>query len=236
MSASPSNGQYWNITIASDGAATITNSSVNKYVQYSVSHTSFGSYATAQSGALMPVLYEYIGESESQGGDEPGGEPVDGKVFQKVSASQSDWSGEYLIVYDDGKLALDGSQDDLKGTQSAPCVISVSISGNTIAATTATVASTFKITKNGSAYTITSKSGLPIGNTSDSNNLLCAKSGTYTNAISYDSSEGCVDIKAVEGNSHLRFNSSASGGFFRYYKNASYKNQKPIQLYKLVSQ
>lgn len=79
VDASPSEGQYWTISIASDGKATITNTSVNKYVQYSVSHSSYGSYPSEQSGALMPYLYEYIGEGQGSGsGDTPGGDTPGG--------------------------------------------------------------------------------------------------------------------------------------------------------------
>lgn len=235
VNASPSEGQYWDIKIGNDGTATITNAGVNKYVQYSTGHSSFGSYASAQSGSLMPVLYEYVGETEVTPGDEPGDDPgtsIEGKVFQKVTSNQSDWSGEYLIVYEGAGVALDGSQDNLKGTQATPCVISVSIDGGTIAATTTTTASTFTVTKSGSSYVITSASGLPIGNTNDSNDLKCSKSGSYTNSISYGS-DG-VDIDS--SGSHLRFNNNANGGFFRYYKSTSYANQQAIQLYKLVTE
>ncbi len=233
VSASPSDGQYWTISIASDGKATITNTSVNKYVQYSVSHSSFGSYPSAQNDGLMPSLYEYIGEGQGSGGgggETPGGsdkeytitsksgypigntsattndlkcaasgkytntisydssngcvdivstethlrynnndnglffryykassytsqQPIqlyklEGSEFTKVTSEQSDWSGEYLIVYEDGGLAFDGSKTNLKGTNANPCTISVSISGGKIAATSATKASTFTITAN----------------------------------------------------------------------------------------
>ena len=100
VDASPSEGQYWTISIASDGKATITNTSVNKYVQYSVSHSSYGSYASEQSGALMPCLYEYIGEGQGGGGggDTPGGDTPGGSGGSisggKITWDSSDaWSG-----------------------------------------------------------------------------------------------------------------------------------------------
>ena len=57
--ASPTEGQVWTIEFQSDGTFKITNVSKSKYVQYSVSHTSYGSYNSAQEGALLPYLYVF---------------------------------------------------------------------------------------------------------------------------------------------------------------------------------
>lgn len=58
VSATPSEGQYWTVSFNAAGEATITNVLKNKWIQYSTSHTSYGSYATAQSDGVLPVLYE----------------------------------------------------------------------------------------------------------------------------------------------------------------------------------
>ena len=58
----PETGAVWTVAIdETTGEATITNVAVNKYIQYSASHTSYGSYATAQSKAFKPSLYK-LGE------------------------------------------------------------------------------------------------------------------------------------------------------------------------------
>ena len=58
----PTEGAVWTVTIdETTGEATITNTSVNKYIQYSAQHKSYGSYATAQSNAFKPSLYK-LGE------------------------------------------------------------------------------------------------------------------------------------------------------------------------------
>ncbi len=54
----PESGQVWTIEPNADGSMAITNTEVSKYIQYSTTYTSFGSYAEAQDGALMPRLYE----------------------------------------------------------------------------------------------------------------------------------------------------------------------------------
>ena len=62
--ASPSEGQVWTIEAQSDGTFKITNVSKNKYIQYSTSHTSYGSYETAQDGGLLPYLYAFDSTKE----------------------------------------------------------------------------------------------------------------------------------------------------------------------------
>ncbi len=58
----PAEGAVWTVAIdETTGVATITNTSVNKYIQYSAQHTSYGSYAEAQENAFMPSLYK-LGE------------------------------------------------------------------------------------------------------------------------------------------------------------------------------
>lgn len=72
VDTAPTEGQYWSIDYNSETQNwTITNPSVKKYIQYSASHKSFGSYADEQ--GICPLLYVLSGESE--GGE--GGEQTD---------------------------------------------------------------------------------------------------------------------------------------------------------------
>ena len=58
----PAEGAVWTVAIdETTGEATITNTSVNKYIQYSSQYNSYGSYANAQSNGHMPSLYK-LGE------------------------------------------------------------------------------------------------------------------------------------------------------------------------------
>lgn len=57
LAEAPTEGQYWTISANEDGSQTITNKSVSKYIQYSPSYKSFGSYAEAQTNAILPTLY-----------------------------------------------------------------------------------------------------------------------------------------------------------------------------------
>lgn len=58
VTESPSSGQYWTIEAQSDGTVKISNVEMNKYVQYSTSYGSYGSYANSQ--GVMPSLYEKV--------------------------------------------------------------------------------------------------------------------------------------------------------------------------------
>ena len=58
FSASRIDGDVWTVEFLEDGSAKITNISVEKYMQYSPGYASYGSYATAQDGGVVPSLYE----------------------------------------------------------------------------------------------------------------------------------------------------------------------------------
>ena len=61
VDANPTEGQYFAFAKNDDGTFKVTNVAMNKYLQYSVDHTSYGCYSDAQ--GVMPYLYEYIGQS-----------------------------------------------------------------------------------------------------------------------------------------------------------------------------
>lgn len=58
FSASRMDGDVWTVEFQEDGSAKIINVSVEKYIQYSTGYASYGSYATAQEGGVVPSLYE----------------------------------------------------------------------------------------------------------------------------------------------------------------------------------
>ena len=148
-----------------------------------------------------------------------------GDRYVKVTSSDNLTDGQYLIVYEEGGLAFDGSLETL---DVAGNTIVVTISNNEIAATDETVASEFTI--NVTEGTIKSASGYYIGRTSDTNGMLTNETEVYTNTISIDE-EGNADILA-SGGAYLRYNPNSGQTRFRYFKSSSYTNQKAIQLYK----
>ncbi len=194
------------VTVMGTGTTTITASAIEA-----------NGYRAAEASYTLTV-------NPVGGGDQPG---TGAAKFVKVTSAPSDWSGTYLIVYEDGNVAFDGSLTDLD-TAKAP--VSVTITNGEIDATDKTKAITFDIAKSGSNYTIKSKSGYYIGQTSNANGLQCNPSTTYANTISINA-DGSVNL--VSGGAYLRYNSASDQLRFRYYKSGTYTNQKAIQLYKL---
>lgn len=143
--------------------------------------------------------------------------------FQKVTTTPTDWSGEYLIVYEAEQMIFDGSLTTLDVENNYQ---SVTIENNSIA-TTAGENYTFSIERNGNAYTIKSKSGYYIGQTNNSNGLVTNQNTSYNNTIGV--ANGTVNI--ISSGAYLRFNTTSGQDRFRYFKSDKYTNQKAITLY-----
>ena len=147
------------------------------------------------------------------------------ETYEKVTSAPSDWSGEYLIVYETGKVAFNGSLTTLDAASNNTAV---TISNNKISLDSKY---SFTIAKSGSNYTIKSASGYYIGQTSDANGLKSDKTTTYAHTISLNN-DGTVNL--VSGGAYLRYNAASNQYRFRYYKSSSYTGQKAICLYKLA--
>ena len=184
---------------------------------------------TTETPELLKAGEVYIGTATTlyavySGSKEMGGS----SSFVKVTSAPSDWSGTYLIVYEDGKVAFDGSRTTLDAVSNT---INVTISNNTIAATDALKKSTFTIAKSGSNYTLKSASGYFVGQTTNANGLKSSTSSSYNHTITMNSDK---TINFVSGGAYLRYNASSGQYRFRYYKSGSYTSQKAICLFQLV--
>ncbi len=156
------------------------------------------------------------------------GSATDENYFVKVTKDADLTTGTYLIVYEEGSIAFDGSLETLDAVRNT---IPVTISDNKIPSTQTTDAATFEIDVD--AGTIYSKSGYYIGKLSDGNGMNTSDEEAYTNEISIDE-DGNANI--MSGNAYLRYNATSGQERFRYFRSATYTSQKAIQLYKLVSQ
>lgn len=141
--------------------------------------------------------------------------------YTKVTAAPSNWSGTYLIVYEDGNVAFNGGLETLDATNNT---IDVTITDNTIASSETTDAASFTIASITGGYSVHSASGKYIGREKFDNGLDQSSSSSYTNSISY--SNGNVDISS--SSTTLKFNSASNQNRFRYFKSG----QQDIQLYK----
>ena len=200
------NSSTGEVTAVGVGTATITATSTQ---------TTTYSSATA--------TYQVTVESSGSGS---GG---DDYYYAKVTSAPSDWSGEYLIVYERSSIngvILNGGNvaNSANGTD-------VTISSGSIAASSDVTANQFTITAKSGGYSIQGADGKYIGGTSGSNVLNFGTSDSYTNTITYDTSTSSVLITC--NTSVLRYNTV--NNLFRYYKSTSYGNQAAIQLYKKES-
>lgn len=143
-------------------------------------------------------------------------------TYEKITSTDALTNGNYLIVYEDGNLAFDGSLSTLDATGNTS---EVTINDNTIE-TDQEIYFTIDVTQN----TIKSASGKYIGRTSDSNGLHESATEAYTNTISFDDDGNAVIVGS--GGAYLRYNSASGNLRFRYYKSSTYTAQKAIQLYK----
>ena len=148
----------------------------------------------------------------------------------KVTTAPQDWSGEYLLVYEDGGFAFDGSLanpdavNDYKtvtldnGKATAPAGISVTLE------------------KVEGGYVMKTASGMYVYASSDKN-MLSASANKDTAAkhpITLSVLEdGSTDIVCEK--THMRFNNASNQMRFRFYNSAKYTNQQPVALYTLAA-
>ena len=155
----------------------------------------------------------------------PSGNAGDGD-YVKVTETPADFSGEYLIVYEEGAVAFNGGLTTLDAVSNT---ISITINNSTIESNATTDAAKFIIAKSTEAYTIKSASGKFIGRTADENDLDESESNAYDNTISFV--DGNADIVG-SGGAYLRYNKASNQNRFRYYSSSTYTGQQPIALYK----
>ena len=139
--------------------------------------------------------------------------------YVKVTENLSDWTGDYLIVYDEGATALNGvSSSDI---DSANNDVSVTINDSKVEATSDAVKAQFHLEKSGSGYTIFATEGeFYLGN---SGKNMKANSTETVYSVEYSSGSTVVS----NGSYKLMYNTSWTG--FRFYTSG----QKEIQLYRL---
>ena len=148
--------------------------------------------------------------------------------FVKVTTAPADWSGTYLIVNEDENVAL-------KGSLTADAVsnnIAVTPLSGEIDVTEELLAETVVIAAVDGGYSVKTVSGKYIYGIASSNKLNYSDSygDAQLNTITLDATDGVI---MTSGTSVLRYNTQSGQKRFRYFKSASYKNQKAIQLYKL---
>lgn len=150
--------------------------------------------------------------------------------YEKVTSTADLSDGEYLIVYEDGSLAFDGSLETLDASGNTISVtIDTQSNPYTIESTATVDAAAFTIAAVDGGYSISNAAGFYIGWESSSKNGLTAGSTALVNTIEFDESGNAVITGT--GGRVLRYNSASGDNNlrFRYYTSGT---QQAIQLYK----
>ena len=156
--------------------------------------------------------------------------PVVTATYRKVTSELADYSGDYLIVYEDGNVAFDGSLETLDAASNTQAV-TIAEDGTI----QLSEAYEFHIASKEDGYSIQSSSGLYIGKTADSNGLDSKATDEYVNTISYVGDETSEMDVVGSGGAHLRYNANSGQDRFRFFKSSSYTGQKAISLYRKVT-
>ena len=145
-------------------------------------------------------------------------------TYEKVTATPSDWSGEYLLVYEksaDTAFAW-------TGVDATSCYTEFIISNNTI---TASPTATILVEAMTDGYSIKvqggNNNGKYIYGQSGSNSLKFGENPAL-NTFEFQND----GVKITSNTSVMRFNSAKNNLRFRYFKSSSYTSQQPVQLYK----
>lgn len=183
--------------------------------------------ADAEAVASAEIACSQAAPSTGDEGDEP--TPTE-KSYVKVTSTADITAGQYLIVYEAGALALNGSLSKIDVAKNGT---SVTIVDSKITSTADVDKINFTIDVVSGGFTIKAANGQYIGATAASKNEVKESTTTkYVNTITINAS-GEAHIVGESGNI-LRYNAAADQARFRYFKAATYTSQKAVHLYKLV--
>lgn len=199
-------------TQSGTGAATVTVSAAANETGAAISGT-----ITVSTEEDMPVKAYEITISQ-------GAKVAGAKYYEKVTSAPSDWSGKYLIVYEDGGLALDGS---LSKIDAANNYKEVSVEAGQIESNATTDAMAFTIASEGSGWSLLAPNGKYICQTANKNGLR--ESDTPVEHTLSVASDQSTEVVTTESGKVLRFNNAEDQMRFRYYGSG----QQPVALYKL---
>ncbi|MCQ2340796.1 MAG: hypothetical protein MJZ79_08515, partial [Paludibacteraceae bacterium] len=151
-----------------------------------------------------------------------------GTTYTKVAADQTDWAGEYIVVYEvEGAARVFNGLDAIEDFDAAEIIDNTITGGfNTIILEAAQDGYLVKI--NGG-----DNDGKYLTSDKDENGLKFGETGV-TMTVSYDA-ESASTVIANPAGAVLRYNKTSGQDRFRFYKSTSYTNQQPIQLYKKSS-
>ena len=148
---------------------------------------------------------------------------VTAPCYVKVTSAPADWSGKYLIVYEDGTDAY-----VFKALESANNYVAATIENGVILATEELNSVAVELAPMNGGYSVKTSAGY-ISGTTNNNKLNFNATTAQLNSVEFVDGEG---VKITSNTSVFRFNSAKDNLRFRYFKSSSYTSQKSVQLYK----
>ena len=158
------------------------------------------------------------------------------ETWEKVTTAPASWDGDYLIVYETGSVAFDGSLETLDAVSNTK---TVTITGGKIETTDCNFYFTVKAEADG-YYSLKSASGKYVGNPAVSNKVEQYDDFSKLNYNTFDvDTNGDAVITSsffntkgdeLDTQTTKCYNNDSGQKRFRYYKSA----QQAIQLYKKV--
>ena len=151
--------------------------------------------------------------------------------YVKVTEAPTDWSGDYLIVYEGDAthdaVAFNGGLETLDVNSNN---VAVTITDGVIAATDELNAAKFTIAAVTGGYSVQAANGKFIGATSYANSLATADEAIVNN-LSITDGNAVIGVTTSGGDVTLRYNYAKNTWRFRYYKSG----QQAVALYKFVA-
>lgn len=136
-------------------------------------------------------------------------------VYTKITNASELVDGKYLIVYESGKIAADGSKAG-SGIGASGVKVSVTINNGSITGNESIDAAVFTITKDGDKYAVKNSAGEYINSATNKNGIIAATSPNHLCTISIESN--VAKIANFDKTTVLVYNTQ---GFFRFYKNST---------------
>ena len=213
-----------------DESLTVTGSSIELPTVSTLTPDGFTIYGWAEENSTVAVTdpYEPTDDVTLYALLQLENAPATTENYVKVTEGLTDWSGEYLIVYEDGNVAFNGNLETFDAVENT---VNVEIASSTIIANDAMNNASFTIAPMTGGYSIQGTSGKYIGVGSYANGLT-TNDDPVANAISIDESgNALITITFTGGDMTLKYNDANNQLRFRYYKSG----QQAIQLYKKTS-
>ena len=174
--------------------------------------TTVKAVALNEAGASEVVTKIYTVVEETEG------------YYIKVVSEPTDWSGKYLVVYEDGADAYVFNGEDIVNGY-----VLATTDGDVIKANSEVDAVAVTVAAMEGGYSVNTAGGYIYG--VEGSNALKFGVADQANTIAFVVGEG---VEIISNTSVLRFNSASNQKRFRYYKSDTYEGQQPVQLYKYV--